>query len=203
MLPGFNYATFGDLDSVAKAIDGETCAVMFEPIQGEGGVNIPPRGFVEGVRELCDKHGLLMILDEVQTGPGPHREMVRVPALEHSARRRARWRRLARRAASRWARLVAKPEVAEKLKPGTHAATFGGNPVAARAALATIETIEQDGLLDRGRSNRRAASARRSRAEGEVPSDLGSAGEGRDDRRGTERRRHGGGAERAWRRPAD
>jgi predicted acetylornithine/succinylornithine family transaminase len=147
MLPGFTYATFGSLDSVAKAIDGETCAVMFEPIQGEGGVNLPPAGFVEGVRELCDKHGLLMILDEVQTGLGrtgkwyAHQHWNVRPDIVTLAKALA--------GGVAMGGLVAKPEVAEKLKPGTHAATFGGNPLAARAALATIETIEQEGLLDR------------------------------------------------------
>jgi predicted acetylornithine/succinylornithine family transaminase len=147
MLPGFNYANFGDLESVSKAIDGETCAVMFEPIQGEGGVNVPPPGFIEGVRALCDEHGMLLILDEVQTGMGRTGKWY---AYQH-------WGvkpdivTLAKALAGGVAMggLVAKPEVAEKLKPGTHAATFGGNPLAARAALATIETIEQDGLLDR------------------------------------------------------
>src|SRR3954466_1713302 len=70
LLAGFSYAPFGDLDAVAKLIDGETCAVMLEPIQGECGVNLPPDGFLEGLRELCDRHKLLLILDEVQTGMG-------------------------------------------------------------------------------------------------------------------------------------
>src|SRR5436190_9925259 len=70
MLPGFNYAPFGDLAAIEKAIDGETCAVMLEPIQGEGGVNLPPARFLEELRALCDRHGLLLILDEVQTGMG-------------------------------------------------------------------------------------------------------------------------------------
>ncbi len=147
MLPGFNYAHFGDLESVAKAVDGETCAIMLEPIQGEGGVNLAPPGFLEGLRELCDKHGLLLILDEVQTGMGRTGKWY---AYQH-------WNikpdilTLAKALAGGVAMgaLVARPEVAEKLKPGTHAATFGGNPLAARAALATIETIEQDGLLER------------------------------------------------------
>src|SRR5262245_35073044 len=70
MLPGFSYAPFGDLDAVTKAIDGETAAILLEPIQGEGGINLPPAGFLEGLRELCDKHGMLLIFDEVQTGLG-------------------------------------------------------------------------------------------------------------------------------------
>lgn len=147
MLPGFNYAHFGDLDSVAKAVDSETCAIMLEPIQGEGGVHLSPPGFLEGLRELCDKHGLLLILDEVQTGMGrtgkwyAHQHWNIKPDIVTLAKALA--------GGVAMGALVARPEVAEKLKPGTHAATFGGNPLAARAALATIETIEQDGLLER------------------------------------------------------
>jgi len=147
MLPGFNYAPFGDLAAIEKAIDGETCAVMLEPIQGEGGINLPPAGFLEGLRALCDKNGLLLILDEVQTGMGRTGKWF---AYQH-------WGikpdivTLAKALAGGVAMggLMAKPEVGEKLKPGTHAATFGGNPLAARAALATIETIDADNLLER------------------------------------------------------
>jgi predicted acetylornithine/succinylornithine family transaminase len=147
MLPGFAYAPFGDLDAVAKLIDAETAAVLVEPIQGEGGVNLPPAGFLEGLRELCDRHGLLLVFDEVQTGTGrtgkwyAHQHWGVRPDIVTLAKALA--------GGVAMGGLVAKPEVAEKLKPGTHAATFGGNPLAARAALATIETIEQDGLLDR------------------------------------------------------
>src|SRR5262245_913626 len=147
MLPGFNYAPFGDLAAVEKAIDGETCAVMLEPIQGEGGVNIAPPGFLEGLRELCDKHGLLLILDEVQTGMGRTGKWY---AYQHWAIK-PDVVTLAKALAGGVAMggLIAKPEVGDKLKPGTHAATFGGNPLAARAALATIETIEAENLLER------------------------------------------------------
>jgi predicted acetylornithine/succinylornithine family transaminase len=147
MLPGFNYAPFGDLDAVSKVIDAETVAVMVEPIQGEGGVNVPPAGYLEGLRDLCDRYKLLLILDEVQTGMGRTGKWY---TYQH-------WNvkpdviTLAKAVAGGIALggLLARPEVAEKLKPGTHAATFGGNPIACRAALATIETIEADGLLDR------------------------------------------------------
>jgi acetylornithine/succinyldiaminopimelate/putrescine aminotransferase len=147
MLPGFAYAPFGDLDAAARLIDAETAAILVEPIQGEGGVNLPPAGFLEGLRDLCDKHGLLLIFDEVQTGTGrtgkwyAHQHWAVRPDIATLAKALA--------GGVAMGGLVAKPEVAEKLKPGTHAATFGGNPLAARAALATIETIEQDGLLDR------------------------------------------------------
>ena len=70
LLAGFRYAPFGDLEAVAKLIDAETCAIMVEPIQGEGGINLPPPGYLEGLRELADQHKLLLIFDEVQTGMG-------------------------------------------------------------------------------------------------------------------------------------
>ena len=147
MLPGFVYAQFGDLAATEKAIDGETCAIMLEPIQGEGGVNIPPAGFLEGLRELCDRDGLLLILDEVQSGMGrtgkwyAHQHWGVTPDIVTLAKALA--------GGVAMGGLIAKPEVGDKLKPGTHAATFGGNPLAARAALATIETIEADNLLER------------------------------------------------------
>jgi predicted acetylornithine/succinylornithine family transaminase len=147
MLPGFAYAPFGDLDAVGKLIDAETIGVMVEPVQGEGGVNVPPANYMEGLRELCDKHRLLLICDEVQSGMGrtgrwyAHQHWSVKPDIVTLAKA------LAGGVAA--GGLIAKPEVAEKLKPGTHAATFGGNPIACAAALATIETIKQDGLLDR------------------------------------------------------
>jgi predicted acetylornithine/succinylornithine family transaminase len=147
LLAGFAYAPFGDLDAAAKLVDDETCAIMVEPIQGEGGIILPPTGYLEGFRELADKHKLMLIFDEVQAGMG----------------RTGRWfghqhwpvqpdaMTLAKALAGGLAcgALVARPSFAEKLKPGTHAATFGGNPIACRAALATIEAIEADGLLER------------------------------------------------------
>jgi predicted acetylornithine/succinylornithine family transaminase len=147
LLAGFSYAPFGDLDAAARLVDSETCAILAEPIQGEGGINLPPTGYLEGLRELADQHKLMLIFDEVQAGTG----------------RTGRWfghqnwpvqpdaMTLAKGLAGGLAcgALVAKPALAEKFKPGTHAATFGGNPIACRAALATIETIEAEGLLDR------------------------------------------------------
>jgi predicted acetylornithine/succinylornithine family transaminase len=147
LVPGFRHAPFGDLAAAAALIDDATCAILVEPIQGEGGINLPPAGYLEGLRDLCDKHKLLLIFDEVQTGMG---RTGRWYAYQH-------WGvqpdilTLAKALAGGVAMggLIAKPEVAAKLKPGTHAATFGGNPLACRAALAAIETIEADGLLER------------------------------------------------------
>jgi predicted acetylornithine/succinylornithine family transaminase len=148
MLPGFSYAKFGDLSSVMALIDRETCAILVEPIQGEGGINIAPDGYLEGLRDLADRHGLLLLFDEVQAGMGRTGKWFGFqnwPVLPDAIT-------LAKALAGGVAcgGLLARDEVAEKLKPGTHAATFGGNPIACRAALATIETIEEDGLLARG-----------------------------------------------------
>jgi acetylornithine/N-succinyldiaminopimelate aminotransferase len=147
LLPGFLYAPFGDLAAVEKLIDSETAAILLEPIQGEGGINLPPPGFLEGLRAICDAHGMLLMFDEVQTGMGrtgqwyAHQHWKVTPDVVTLAKALA--------GGIAMGGLVAKPEVAALLKPGTHAATFGGNPVASVAALATIDTIEEDGLLQR------------------------------------------------------
>ena len=147
MLPGFTYTQHGSLDAVARAIDGETAAILLEPIQGEGGINLPPPGYLEGLRELCDRNGMLLMLDEVQTGMGrtgrwyAHQHWNIVPDVVTMAKALAGGVALGG--------VIAKPEIAALLKPGTHAATFGGNPLACRAALATIETFEDEGLLER------------------------------------------------------
>ena len=147
MLPGFAYAPFGDLAAVAKLIDAETIAILVEPVQGEGGVNVPPEGYIEGLRALCDRYQMLLICDEVQSGMGrtgkwyAHQHWKVKPDIVTLAK--------ALGGGVAVGGLIAKPDVGEKLKPGTHAATFGGNPIACRAALATIETIEEDGLLER------------------------------------------------------
>jgi predicted acetylornithine/succinylornithine family transaminase len=145
LLPGFVHVPFGDLGAMTAAVDAETCAIIVEPIQGEGGVNIPPDGYLEGLRALCDKHGMLLLFDEVQAGMGRtgkwfgHQHWKVEPDIMTLAKA------LAGGIAA--GAMIAKKPVSEKLKPGTHAATFGGNPIACVAALATIQTIEADGLL--------------------------------------------------------
>ena len=147
LLAGFSYAPFGDLDAAARLIDAETCAILVEPIQGEGGINLPPAGYLEGLRELADEHKLMLVFDEVQAGMGRtgrwfgHQNWPVQPDVMTLAKGLA--------GGLACGALVARPAFAEKFKPGTHAATFGGNPIACRAALATIETIEADGLLER------------------------------------------------------
>jgi len=146
LVPGFVYAPFGDLAAVEKLIDEETCALMIEPIQGEGGVRIPPPHFLAGLRKLCDDHGLLLIFDEVQTGCGRtghwfgYQRAGVTPDIMTLAK--------ALCSGIAGGAMVAKREIASSLRPGMHAATFGGNPIAARAGIATLETIAQENLLD-------------------------------------------------------
>jgi acetylornithine/N-succinyldiaminopimelate aminotransferase len=149
MLAGFSYAPFGDLEAVRKLIDAETCAIMVEPIQGEGGINLPPPGYLEGLRALADEHRLMLIFDEVQTGMGRTGSWYAFQNFGVAPDAVTLAKALAGGVAC--GGLLARREFAAKLVPGTHAATFGGNPIACRAALATIETIEADELLPRAR----------------------------------------------------
>jgi len=150
LVPGFQYVPYDDLDAAAAAVDAKTAAVLVEPIQGEGGINIPSAGYLRGLRELCDERGALLLLDEVQTGLGrtgawfAYQHFGIIPDILTCAKA------LAGGIAA--GVMMATPEVAATLKPGMHASTFGGNPIACRAGLAAIETIEEDGLLERGRA---------------------------------------------------
>lgn len=147
LVAGFVYAPYGDVEAVARLIDAETAAIMIEPIQGEGGVRLPPDGFLAGLRRLADEHELLLVFDEVQTGFGrtgqwfAYQYFGVTPDVMTLAK--AICGGLAGGA------MLARPEVAASLRPGMHAATFGGNPVAAAAGLAAIEMIESQGLLAR------------------------------------------------------
>jgi predicted acetylornithine/succinylornithine family transaminase len=145
LMAGFVYAPFGDLDAVARLVDRETAAVMIEPIQGEGGVRIPPDGFLAGLRKLCDEHELLLVFDEVQTGFGRTGEWFAYQGMRATPDLMTLSKALCGGLAG--AALLAKPELAVSLRPGMHAATFGGNPIAARAGLAAIEMIERQDLL--------------------------------------------------------
>lgn len=147
MLAGFQYAPFGELDAAAKLVDAETCAILLEPIQGEGGINLPPAGYLAGLRALCDQHGLMLIFDEVQTGMGRTGSWYAFQEFGVEPDALTLAKALAGGVAC--GGLLAKKQFADKLVPGTHAATFGGNPIACAAALAAIETIEEDELLPR------------------------------------------------------
>lgn len=143
---GFTYADFGDLEDVRGKIDDETCAIMIEPIQGEGGIRIPPEGFLAGLRQLCDEHELLLIFDEVQAGCGRTGHWFAYQHFDVTPDIMTLAKSLCGGVAG--GAMLAKREVAPSLRPGMHAATFGGNPIASAAGIATLQMIEDENLLD-------------------------------------------------------
>ena len=150
LVAGFRYAPFGDLEAVRAMIDDETAAIMVEPIQGEGGIRIPPEGFLAGLRELADEHELLLIFDEVQTGCGRTGDWFAYQRFNVQPDIMTLAKSLCGGIAG--GAMLASETVAASLRPGMHAATFGGNPIAARAGIAAIEMIEEQGLLARGKA---------------------------------------------------
>jgi len=149
LIPNFKFVPFGRLDRVEEVISNRTAAVIAEPIQGEGGVHIAPEGFLQGLRKLCDEHGALLILDEVQTGFG---RTGRMWASEH-------WgvspdvMCVAKSIAGGlpMGATLARSEIMDSLRVGEHTTTFGGNPLACAAACATIDIIVEERLVERAR----------------------------------------------------
>ena len=156
--PGFRQVAFADVDALAAAVDDRVAAVLLEPVQGEGGVNPAPPEYMREVRRLCDEREVLLILDEVQTGLG---RTGRWFGFEHSGIRpdvvtMAKALGNGVPIGAFWAR----DEVADALRPGDHATTFGGQPLAARAALAVLDVMESEGVpLRAHRAGERLAAA--------------------------------------------
>src|SRR4051812_21118926 len=146
---GFRFLDYGDTAQLEAAISDRTCAVLLEPIQGEAGVMAPPRGYLRKVREVCTRHGALMLLDEVQTGMG---RTGRLFAHQHDGVEPDAMS-LAKGIAGGMplGALLAREEIAKAFTPGTHASTFGGNPLATAAAAAVVDLL-QAGLLERVQS---------------------------------------------------
>lgn len=147
--PGFSHAPFGDITALREAVSHSTAAVLLEPIQGEGGVCIPPEGFLSEVRKLCDTVGCLLVLDEVQTGMGrtgrlfAHEHFGITPDVMTLAKGIA--------GGVPMGAVLAKDAIASALVPGTHATTFGGNPLACAAGLVVIRELTSSGFLTRVR----------------------------------------------------
>lgn len=147
LMAGFRYAPFGDLAEVEKLIDEETAAILVEPVQGEGGIRIPPDDFLPGLRRLASENDLLLIFDEVQTGCGRTGEWFAyqhfgvVPDVITLAKSVC--------GGIAGGALLTTTEIAPSLRPGMHAATFGGNPIAAEAGIAALQMIESEDLLAR------------------------------------------------------
>jgi acetylornithine/N-succinyldiaminopimelate aminotransferase len=145
LVPGFKHVPFNDINSISKTITKETCAVMLEPIQGEGGVILPDQNYLKEVRELCNKHNILLILDEVQTGMGRTGKLFAyehfgiTPDIMTVAKGLGGGVPIGA--------MLATDKVAFAFQPGNHASTFGGNPLVCAAAVATIETLLEDGFI--------------------------------------------------------
>src|ERR671912_2531736 len=145
MLPGIVHARFGDLEAAKTMVGPQTAAVLVEPIQGEGGINEPPRGFLDGLRELCDEHGALLIFDEVQTGAGrtghlyAYQGIGVVPDVLTSAKGLG--------GGFPVGAMMVKEEYAA-LGPGNHGSTFGGNPLAMAAVRAVLGVVGDAAFLE-------------------------------------------------------
>jgi len=147
LLPGFVRVPFNDLEAVRRAVTPKTCAVLVEPIQGEGGVWVASDEFLVGLRRLCDECRLLLIMDEIQTGMGRTGNWF---AYQHSGAE-PDLLLLAKTLGGGYpiGAVVARRAIADVLTPGTHATTFGGNPLGCACILAAIEIMEKQKLLDR------------------------------------------------------
>ena len=150
LVPGFVYVPYNDIPALESAFDEEVAAVLVEPIQGEGGINVPDKEYLLKIRELCDANQALVIWDEVQSGMGrtgkwfAHQNFGVEPDIMTMAK--------ALGGGVSIGGIMARPEVAKALVPGTHASTFGGNPLVCAAAIATIEAIEEENLLENARA---------------------------------------------------
>jgi len=145
LLPGFKYVPFGDIEAIKATISTQTCAIMLEPIQGEGGINIPPAGYLQAVRELCDQNELLLIFDEVQAGLGRTGKLFAYQhdGVEPDVMTLAK----ALAAGPPIGAMVAREKYATALEPGTHGSTFGGNPLLAAAGVAAMKVLLDEDIL--------------------------------------------------------
>jgi acetylornithine/N-succinyldiaminopimelate aminotransferase len=158
---GFIHVSFGDAEAIDEACGPKTAAVLVEPIVGEGGILVPPDGYLAALREICDRHGALLILDEVQTGNGrtgrlfEHEHHGVTPDIMTTAKGLAGGLPIGA--------VLASEEVAQVFQPGTHGTTFGANPVACAAALAVLDALEAGVMANAGRVGAHLLAALRER----------------------------------------
>jgi acetylornithine/N-succinyldiaminopimelate aminotransferase len=147
LVPGFKHVPYDDLRAMERAIDTRTAAILVEPIQGEGGVNVPDDGYLPGLRKLCDASGALLILDEIQTGVG---RTGRLWAYEHAGIE-PDIMTLAKAMANGVpiGAMLTRSEIASVLTAGTHGSTFGGTPFVTSVALATLTAVLEEKIPDR------------------------------------------------------
>lgn len=151
LTPGFKEIKFGDKDELEKSITKDVCAFLVEPMQGEGGIIIPDKGWLREVQKICKKHNVLLILDEVQTGLGRTGEMF---AFQHEIDRPDGL--ILGKALGGGALPISvflgKKEIMELFTPGTHGSTFGGNPLAASVAIKALEVLKNEKLVENSKN---------------------------------------------------
>jgi acetylornithine/succinyldiaminopimelate/putrescine aminotransferase len=149
LLPGFKHVPFNNIAAVKQAISSNTCAILIEPLQGEGGVHVAEKAYLEAIKELCTQNNILLIFDEVQTAFGRTGKLF---AYENFGVR-PDIITLAKALGGGMAigAMAATDQAMKPFVPGTHAATFGGNPLACAAALATLKILNQKGFLEKVR----------------------------------------------------
>jgi acetylornithine/N-succinyldiaminopimelate aminotransferase len=148
VLEGFDFVPFNDAEALRSAIGSATCAVMLEPIQGEGGVRCPDENYLKAVRKICDDTGILMIFDEIQTGMG---RTGRLFAYQHFGIE-PDIMTLAKALANGLpiGAMLAKEQIAAAFGPGSHASTFGGTPIVTAAALEVCKILIEDEIIENG-----------------------------------------------------
>lgn len=146
MIPGIKFAQFNDLDSVKALVNDKTCAIIFETVQGEGGVYPATKEFIEGVRKLCDERGILLILDEIQCGMGRTGSMFAYQQYEVKPDIVTVAKALG--CGVPVGAFLATDEVAKALVPGDHGSTYGGNPLSCAAAVKVFELFDKLDVLN-------------------------------------------------------
>lgn len=146
MIPGIKFAQYNDLDSVKELVNDKTCAIIFETVQGEGGIYPATKEFIEGVRKLCDEKGILLILDEIQCGMGRTGSMFAFQ--QYGVKPDILTVAKALGCGVPVGAFAATEEVAKALVPGDHGTTYGGNPLACAAATKVFELFEKQHVLD-------------------------------------------------------
>ncbi|MDJ0836814.1 MAG: ornithine--oxo-acid transaminase [Acidobacteriota bacterium] len=175
LLPGFRMVPYGDLEATRQAVTPDTCAVMLEAVQGRGGVVLPPDGFLEGVRQLCDETGILMLADEVQAGLGRTGYRFAVEAENVRADGVAIGKSLSGGIYPVSAFLADAP-LMDVFTPGSHGSTFGGNPMACAVAEAALGVFEEEDLIARSHRLGREILPRLNAMKGGVVRDVRARG---------------------------
>ncbi len=148
--PGFKIGPFGDATAIENLIDDKTIGVLVEPIQGEGGVRVPPNGYLKTLREIADKHKILLMFDEIQTGLGRTGKMFAWQWEDAKPDILILGKALGGGVYPVSA-VLANNEIMDVLKPGDHGSTFGGNPLAAAVGIAALEVLKEEKLDERAR----------------------------------------------------